>query len=201
MAQHITQRVTLFLIAFLACVPVALHGQIVSAYATLTVPRISNVETGTTSGLNPQLIYSSVTRPGIGGGVTVTVIPLPIVPIGLDLRASTKPGSNGADTVLFGPKLTVKPPVIKFKPYVQAMAGYLRVRTPNASAASGSATAGTPVFTNNYFVYEILGGVDYPLLRILDFRIAEIGAGHSFHDGSAQGVGLFTFATGLVAHF
>jgi hypothetical protein len=193
----------LLLLAALVLAPIAARAQVAEIYATLTIPHASNVQTGAVYSAATGMYtnqYTSFTAAGIGGGVTLNFLPLPVVKLGLDLRGSTKPGTVGVDKVLSGLKLTIKPPAIKMKPYVEAAAGYLGTRTVNVSSNPlGAGTVGG-TFENKYAVYEILGGIDYPLVHFVDFRVIEIGGGHSLLDGS-QGASLFTVSTGLVLHF
>ena len=74
----------------------------------------------------------------------------------------------------------------------RAPPGYLGTRTANAGNASQTVT-------NHYAVYEVLGGVDLPWVKFVDFRLIEIGAGSSF--GSSPNPSFYTVNSGLVVHF
>ena len=94
--------------------------------------------------------------------------------------------------------LQVKPPVIRIKPYVQASGGWVGTRAFNSG--------GSGTFNNNYAAYEILGGVDYPLVRFIDFRVIEVGGGQGYDIGAgrvstAPNLSLFNINSGLVLHF
>jgi len=183
---------------------VAAHAQIASVYVTSSNLRFSNVQTGlnftTANGYQDQ--YTSFWASGIGGGVTLNFLRLPLVSLGLDLRGSTRPGTTGADTGFGGIKLGVHPPVIRIKPYIQASGGYIATRTVNIGANSQPA-GGT--FNNQYAGWEILGGVDYPLVHFIDFRVIEIGGGKGYtvigFGSGDRDVSLFSINTGLVLHF
>jgi len=186
----------------LGLVPVA-HAQF-SAYATFSPARLSCVRNGNSSfsTLNNNYTSTSFWTEGVGGGVTFNVLPLGPVKIGLDLRGSTKPGTNGADLVLGGIKLGVNVPLVRFKPYVQASGGYLGTRTRDAGGAANGAT-----IHDRFAVYEVLGGIDYGLVPFFDLRLIEVGAGRGYNvsgTGTTTGnyqVSLFTINTGLVFHF
>jgi hypothetical protein len=191
-------RWTLVLVLSMALTAAA-HAQL-SAYVTFSPAHLSNVETGAVySATGYTEATASYWSSGIGGGLTLPILRLPVVSLGLDLRGSTRPGTAGVDSALLGLKLTVHPHVIPFKPYIQVSGGYLDTRTTNlTTSSSGGTTGGT--FSNKYGAYEILGGVDYPLIHFVDYRIVEIGAG--------KGVGLdnynptfVTVNTGVVVHF
>jgi hypothetical protein len=178
------------------------HAQAVSIYGTYSPLHASNIETGllynSTSGFNPQ--YANFWTSGFGGGVTIRLLPLPVVSLGLDLRGSTRPGTVGADTALVGLKLGVHPPRFRIKPYIQASVGYLATRTVNVTNAP---TVEEPIGgtrNHQYFAYEVLGGVDYPLTHFIDYRVVEFGAGQSLHSGSPR-PGFYTLNTGIVFHF
>ncbi len=180
----------------------AVHAQVVSVYGTFSGLHASGVETGatnvTTTGYQTQT--TSFFAPGFGGGVTLNFLNLHVIKLGLDLRGSTKPGVTGADTALIGVKFTVQPPLLHLKPYVQASGGYLATRTTNVSSiGTGPAIVGG-TFTNKYAAYEILGGIDYPLIPFLDLRIIEIGGGRATFDGTYN-PSIFSVNSGLVLHF
>ena len=188
------------------------HAQIFAVYATYSPLHASNVQTGSiqgTTGFTNQ--YTSFWTSGIGGGVTLGVLPIGPVRIGLDLRGSTKPGTVGADTAFAGVKVAFKAPLIPIKPYIQASGGYVATRTFNVStttSALGTTVNSGGTFTNQYAAYEILGGIDYHLFPFVDLRMIEIGAGKGYNSGISlgtlnlnQNLTIFTVNTGVVAHF
>ncbi|HWG17544.1 MAG TPA: hypothetical protein VN678_06750 [Acidobacteriaceae bacterium] len=180
--RRIAFSVFVLMVSF-ACAAVA-HAQ-VSVYATWANARITDVPSTTGTTTQQQTYWAS----GIGGGVTVNILPLPVVSLGVDLRGSTRSGANGADTALGGLKLGVHPPALPLKLYIQGSVGYVGLRP-----ASG--------VTNKYGAWEILGGVDYPLIHFVDFRVIEVGAGRTFlHTTTNNSPSLLTINTGLVLHF
>lgn len=178
-------------------------GQIVSVYGTVSVPHFSNVPTGSVcNGSGCVTQTTSLTPVGFGGGVTLNFLSLPFISLGFDLRGSTKSGTVGADTGLFGLKATFKPPVLKLKPYVQVSGGYFATRTANVSTSASPPyppLGGT--YTNQGGMYEVLGGLDVPIVHFVDVRVIEIGGGQAFGLFNNQTSGVFTFNSGLVLHF
>jgi hypothetical protein len=170
----------------------------VAVYGTFSPAHLSNVQTGVIyTGTAYQNQTTSFWAPGIGGGVTLNFVHLGIATLGLDLRGSTKPGTSGADTAMGGIKLGFNPPMLRIKPYVQGSVGYLATRTTNVSAG----VAGNTTFNNQSAVYEILGGIDYPLYHFVDYRIVEVGVGQGFLSLVSYNPTLFTINTGIVVHF
>ena len=192
--EWIVTRVRIAFAAFSLIIAALLPGRArsqVSAYVTFAPAHLSGVRDG--NGTNTTSFWA----PGVGGGVSLTVLPLGPVKLGLDLRGSTKPGTNGADTVMGGVKLGLNLPLVRFKPYVQASGGYLGTRTRAASGHTES---------DQFAAYEVLGGVDYPLVPFFDWRVIEVGGGRGYNIGSVTSAGnyqvtLFTVNTGLVFHF
>jgi hypothetical protein len=175
-------------------------------YVTSSSSRFSNVQTGsvsTASGYQEQ--YASYWASGIGGGVTLNFLSAGVAKLGFDFRGSTKPGTNGADTAMGGIKLAFNPPLLHFKPYVQASGGYVATRSVNIStspSSPGQIVGGS--FTNRYAAWELLGGIDYRLVPFLDLRLIEVGGGSGLAiPGSANQphLTLFTVNTGVVFHF
>ena len=76
---------------------------------------------------------------------------------------------------MVGLKVTVKPPVLHLRPYGQVSAGYFATSTPNVSVP-----ATTTDFSNKGVAYEVLGGVDLPILPIWMCALWEIGGGQAF---------------------
>jgi hypothetical protein len=181
------------------------HAQI-GIYVTSSSHHLSNVQTGSVlvNG-NYQEQYTDYWASGIGGGVTLSLIPLGPVKLGFDFRGSTRPGTPGADTAMGGFKVGFNLPKSHWKPYVEGVGGYVEARTVNISttAINPNQTVGG-TFTNKYAAWEILGGVDYRLMRFLDFRLVEVGGGTGIGVINASGgrnVSLFTVNSGLVLHF
>jgi hypothetical protein len=186
---------------FVACA----HAQ-VAIYVTSSSDHLTDVQTGSvlTSG-NYQEQYASYWTSGIGGGVTFNFLSLGPVKLGFDRRGSTHPDTVGADTAMGGVKVGFNPPLIHLKPYVEAAGGYVGTRTVNIStSASDPSQPVGGTFSNKYAAWEILGGIDYPLIKFVDLRLAEVGGGAGVNvPGIPDGpcISLFTVNTGLVLHF
>ncbi len=190
-------KVLLVLVLLLFCSRTRASAQLFEVYGTLSVPRISTLPTGdncSLSGCTEQ--YRSVTVAGIGGGITLRLIPLGVVDLGLDLRGSEKSGGTGVQTAMAGLKATFEPPVLHLRPYGQFSFGYFATSTPNTSDLDRGSS-----FGNTGAAYEVIGGVDVPVTRILDVRAVEIGVGQAFGLFNSRSSGLFTINTGLVLHF
>jgi hypothetical protein len=160
------------------------HAQVASLYLTSSSARFSNAQTAT------QSQYSTFWTSGIGGGVTLNFLPVGPIKLGIDLRGSTRPGTVGADTAMGGFRVGINPPLIPFKPYIQASGGYVATRTASAS--------------KEYAAWEILGGIDFPLVHFLDLRLVEVGGGSGYNipgATSTPNISLFTVNSGIVLHF
>jgi hypothetical protein len=170
----------------------------VAIYGTFSPVHFSNVQAGVIyTGTAYQNQTASFWAPGVGGGVTLNFVHLGLATLGFDLRGSTKPGTSGADTAMGGIKLGFNPPLLHIKPYIQGSVGYLATRTANVSAA----ISGNSTFSNQSAVWEILGGIDYPLYHFVDYRIVEVGVGQGFLNLGSYKPTLFTINTGIVVHF
>jgi hypothetical protein len=200
------RRIALFVVLVLLTI-VSAHAQ-VALYVTSSSDHLSSIATGSvytsTSG-SYQEQYASYWTSGIGGGVTLNFLPLGPVKLGFDFRGSTHPGTVGADTGMAGVRLGFNPPLIHLKPYIQASGGYVGTRTVNVSSSSTSPSqtvGGT--FNNKYVAWEIVGGIDYPLIKFVDVRVIELGGGTGVSipgSSSAPNISLFTVSTGVVLHF
>lgn len=183
-------RRVLWVFALLAATSVLVRAQAVSIYVTSASARFSNAQSGS------QGQTSSFWTSGIGGGLTLNMLPVGPVKFGADFRGSTRPGTNGSDTAMGGLRLAIKPPLLPIKPYIQASGGYVATRT---RATSGG------TFQNRYAAWEVLGGLDIPLVPFFDFRAVEVGAGTGYSlpgiGSPAPNLSLFTINTGLVFHF
>ena len=186
----------LMLCGVVCCLPA--QAQFAEVYGTLSIPHVSNLPTGSICNLEGACVEQdrSLTVAGFGGGVTLRLVPLGLVDLGLDLRGSDKPGTPGVQTGMVGFKVTAKPPVLHIRPYGQVSAGYFATSTPNQSVP-----ASTSNFSNKGAAYEVFGGLDLPLLPILDVRVVEIGGGQAFGLFNGKSSGIFTVNTGLVLHF
>jgi hypothetical protein len=176
-----------------------LHGQAAEVYGTFTEVHGNNIPgngtpcpaVGVCSPTNPN---GSVNGLGPGGGLTLNFVHNPAFTFGVDFRGSKHVSGNGADTGLLGLKLGVKVPLLNLHPYLQGSAGYLG--TSEAPSGSSNRT------TNHYYAAEVLGGVDYPILPRIDFRILEVGVGHALNTiVSATRPTFVTASTGVVLRF
>ena len=191
-------RRIVFLAAVLFALPPASHAQIFSVYGTFSPVHVSGVSN---SGNAQNLSTATFWAEGVGAGATLNFLPIGPIKLGFDLRGSTRQGGNGADLVLAGLRLGVKAPFFKVKPYIQASAGYF---APRPYLVNSPLPAGT-VSNGKYVAYEILGGIDYPLIHFVDLRVIEIGGGQAYSTGTTGTSGnqpsLFTIGTGAVVHF
>lgn len=131
---------------------------------------------------------------GGGAGIYYDFIHAGPIGFGVDLRGNLLSGNqqkfrNG----LVGLRLSIKPPLLPIRPYVQGSAGI------GGATHGGLANAGR-VYTNK-FEYQVLGGLDFTFLPHLDWRVAEVGYGRisGISTGSAAPpVNLLTIGTGIV---
>ena len=101
----------LFFPLLLLATGAAAHAQ-VAAYVTFTPIHAAGVQTGSvyTAGAGYVEQTTSFWAAGIGGGVTLNLLYIGPAVLALDLRGSTRPGTNGIDTGLAGVKLGFNPP-------------------------------------------------------------------------------------------
>jgi hypothetical protein len=187
---------------FAALAVPAARAQAVSIYATFSPAHISGTRNGSTP---TSVTTSSYWAPGVGGGVTLNFLPVGPVRLGFDFRGATKRGSQGYDLAMVGLRAGFKAANVSIKPYLQASGGYLASRVDyGTSSSSGNYTF---VSTGKFAVYEILGGIDYGISRLIDLRVIEVGAGQAFDVGgitfssSSYRPTIFTVNTGIVFHF
>jgi hypothetical protein len=118
--------------------------------------------------------------------------------LGLDLRDEIEHGNNaGLNNLLFSPRFTYMPTDSKLKPYLQLGVGEGRTHSPLNPK------------TYTKIEYAFLVGVDRPINRVIDWRIAEVGFGNlqtinsyqvngSTYGTSIPSASLYHFSTGLV---
>ena len=118
--------------------------------------------------------------------------------VGVDIRDSYTKGNNASlNSFLVGLRVVPTLANYSFRPYVQISVGVGSTKPPTSTVKISRAT------------YDILGGVDYPLAKHLDFRIVEVGYGSLSTVSSANFNGqtsipasrLFSVSTGLVFRF
>jgi hypothetical protein len=214
-------RTFLFVLVALLALP-RLHGQFVELYGTVTDVNANNVPSSALllcPGPGCPLALGTTVnsnRVGGGGGITLNFLRLPVVKLGVDVRGSRHSGNDGVNTVLGGLKLTIHLPLLHIRPYVQGSVGYLGTTATPKSQLDGVAGQTT---TAKYVAAELFAGLDLPLLRILDLRVVEVGAGHALssvdlkpmfvpvsdgyalRSGSSTTPTFVTASAGLVLHF
>lgn len=170
----------------------------IAVYGTFSPTRIQGIATGNnaTGGYTTSNYWAYAA----GGGATLTVLPLGPLSLGLDLRGSTQPGTQGADTVLAGLKLGAKVPTVSYKPYVQVSGGYLNTRSRVATGFPSGSTN-----HQGFAAYEVLAGIDHRIAPLIDFRVIEAGVGRGIlvngPNSNIPNVTFVTLSTGLVFHF
>lgn len=194
-----------FLLWMALCIAPLAHAQFVSVYVTFSPLNVSDAAAGSNcSGSSCTQLYTNYWAYGIGGGATVNFFNVHIIKLGVDARGSTKSGTSGADTFEGALKLTVQPPFLHIKPYIQGGGGYLDTRAPNKSTTSTGAPIGGTVETT-YATAGFHAGLDVPVMHFVDLRVAEVGYAKAFNgSGVTDGTrnpNLFSFNTGLVLHF
>jgi hypothetical protein len=134
---------------------------------------------------------------GAGAGIYYDFFHAGPIGLGADLRGDLLYGNpQKYRDALFGLRLSVKPPVLPIRPYIQGSVG------AGGPTHSGLGSVGT--IYSNKFQYQILGGVDYALVPHLDWRVAELGYGRMSGISSgapAPVVTLFSIGSGLVLRF
>jgi hypothetical protein len=170
----------------------------IAVYGTFSPTRIQGVATGnnSTGGYSTSDYWAYA----VGGGGTLSILPLGPLSLGIDLRGSTQPGTQGADTIFGGLRLGAKVPTISYKPYVQVSGGYLDTRSRvTTGAASGSSNH------QDFAAYEVLAGIDHKIAPLVDFRILEAGVGRGIYvsgpNNNIPNITFVTLSTGLVIRF
>lgn len=174
----------LFSCSSLASAQVGIYGNFNLTHASA----ISS--TGTTS--------TSETFYGGGGGVYDEFIHLGPVGAGVDVRGDYAVGGlYHYRNLLGGLRLSVKPPVLPIRPYLQLSAGVGGTRYTGTHSLFI-----TQIPWGDKLLYEILGGIDSTILPHVDFRVVEIGVGRqkSTDDGAPSDT-LLVVNTGLVLRF
>jgi hypothetical protein len=186
-----------FLFCLLLLVPAA-HGQQFGAYINPIATRISNSTAD--SGPFAFLGNGETSRTFWGatfGGYADAV--RKNADLGVDVRDSIV-GANNAhlNSFLLGLRVVIKPTEGAIKPYVEVLGG---------AANSKSPYSGVHVTRGQY---GAVGGVDYPLNRVVDFRAVEVGYGSAATVSSSTVGGsqtsipaarLLSVSTGLVFRF
>lgn len=182
---------------FVGAMTVSASAQI-AVYGTFSPSHIQGVATG--NNISGGYSTSDFWTYGVGGGATLTLLPLGPVAVGLDVRGSSQPGTSGADTLLGGIRVAAKAPFISFRPYAEVAGGYLNTR---AHVTTGIATGSSD--RQGFAAYELLAGVDHGIAPRIDFRIVEVGVGRGVYvrgpNNNIPDVTFVTLSTGLVLRF
>jgi hypothetical protein len=182
----ILRKAVLFVAAVAVATTASAHAQL-GAYGMFTVDRLSNIASSPQPKTATDLANTranTVDPLGGTGGVYYDFMKLGPVRLGADVRGSvltTKRGAyvnfNGSGariySVLGGVRGSFHTPIASLKPYLQVSVGL--GRSDYGLFTQGS-TNGQVVIHNN-FEYEGLAGLDFKLLPILDWRVAELGYG------------------------
>jgi hypothetical protein len=182
----ILRKAVLFVAAVAVATTASAHAQL-GAYGMFTVDRLSNIASSPQPKTATDLANTranTVDPLGGTGGVYYDFMKLGPVRLGADVRGSvltTKRGAyvnfNGSGariySVLGGVRGSFHTPIASLKPYLQVSVGL--GRSDYGLFTQGS-TNGQVVIHNN-FEYEGLAGLDFKLLQILDWRVAELGYG------------------------
>jgi hypothetical protein len=187
----IFRKAVLLLAAVAVASSTSSHAQ-VGVYGMFTADRLSNIASSPVP-LPPNSTAAAFARAntvdplGGTGGVYYDFLKLGPVKLGADLRGSiltTKRGAyinfNGPGariySVLGGVRGSFQTPVKSLKPYLQISAGLGRSDYGLYSGQPAS-TQPVPNVIYNNFQYEGFAGLDFKLLPILDWRVAEFGYG------------------------
>jgi hypothetical protein len=193
----------ILLAASTVALPRQSSAQALAVYGTFTPIHVSNAVNGNSSATLPSTpTTTSYWTPGVQGGVTLRLIPLGPAAIGLDVRGSRGFDKQYAETLFAGLKLSVKAPLIPFKPYIQASGGWVGSHAALTNNVSNLVSGTVP--RNSFWSYEILGGIDTRMAPFVDLRPIEIGVGHGYYQSgattAAPPITFFTLSTGIVFH-
>ncbi len=101
---------------------------------------------------------------GVGIGVYDDLVHASLVDVGVDVRGSIQKGGNAhLNSFMVGGRVSFHPVAIPVRPYAEVLAG-----------VGGTRAATNPVYQNKV-EYGAVAGLDYPLGKLVDFRVIEIG--------------------------
>ena len=107
---------------------------------------------------------------GAGIGVYDNFIHAGPIALGGDLRGEFASGNNHSyRSLLVGPRIALKLPIINFSPYLEPLFGY------GGGKYSGQTAADVTTSYDNKFLYGGVGGLDITVLPHLDWRVIEAG--------------------------
>jgi len=134
---------------------------------------------------------------GVSVGVYDNFLHAGPIGLGLDLRGGYgSANGSGSYSVLFGPRLAIKPPVLPIRPYVQASVGL--------GGISSKDTLSNSTRTTGMLQYGFIAGLDYTVLPHLDLRLPELTYIRTTEDqfsGPTATVHLLTLSAGVVLRF
>jgi hypothetical protein len=162
-------------IVLLLILPVTTPAQI-GAYGTFTAATQYHITSTTSS--------SWTFGPTLG---LFAEIPLPFISIGGDLRGQYITGDNLHHwNAVIGPRLEIKPR--GFRPYAEFLVGFGGYKDS--------------LYTTSYTThvdYAVLGGIDKPLIPLIDWRVIEFAYNSYFNNHNTPGSK--QFSSGVVLRF
>ena len=141
----------------------------IDIYITAAPTHLSHLYTVSNASPTPQTTLSGQWFYGVNGGVTFNFFHGSGLDLGLDFRGGPQIGTPGFGSALAGLKFALHPSATRFKPYIQLSTGFAEQRHSTGSGAYATTNA------EEYFAFEFLTGVDYPLTRRIDLRAVEVG--------------------------
>jgi hypothetical protein len=164
------RRITLLAICITFFLLPAAHAQNnIDVYVTAAPAHMSHLYTINNAAPTPQATLSGQWFYGANAGVTFHFYKGSGIDLGFDFRGGPEFGTPGFGSALAGLKFAMHPSTTRFKPYVQLSTGFAEQRHTTGSGAYATLNA------EEYFAFEFLAGVDYPLTKRIDLRCAEVG--------------------------
>ncbi|MCU1313566.1 MAG: hypothetical protein JWM54_1323 [Acidobacteriaceae bacterium] len=152
----------------------------------------AHAQTGLYGGFNAAKVNQPSNKWAYGGlfGIYSDFAKVPPVRVGGDLRFSVLRLDSNTTlfSTLIGPRVAFHPPAIPLTPYAEILIG------------TGRYSFGNNVGSATKFQYEVLGGVDRPLVPHLDWRVVEFSYSR-LATVQRQRLSMETLTTGLVLRF
>jgi hypothetical protein len=163
------------------------------ALCLFTLPA-AHAQTGLYGGFNAAKVNYPSDKWAYGGlfGIYSEFAKVPPLRAGADLRFSIiRPDSNTTlFSTLIGPRVAFHPPALSLTPYAEILIGL------------GRYSFGNNVGSASKFEYEVLGGVDRPLVPHLEWRVVEFSyARLATVKRQSQRLTMETITTGVVLRF
>ncbi len=157
------------------------------------VPVSAHAQTAIYGGFSAAKLDYPTDKWAYGGnfGIYSDFVKLPAARVGADLRFfAIRPDSNtNLFSTLIGPRVAFHPKLISLTPYAEGLIG------------SGHYSFGNNTPSRTKFEFQVLAGVDRPIVPHLDWRVAEFAYGqmgtYTYHTNLHQK----TISTGLVLRF